>query len=97
MYFQQRVSFLYLQSVIVGKLLTVVVEVVVKSVDAGVVVHKKSVSSLDCFVSTERKCGGSHRPGSICQLILALSHNKLREARSHRGRGVGERAIFSNF
>ena len=29
MYFQQRVSFLYLQSVIVGKLLTVVVEVVV--------------------------------------------------------------------
>ena len=99
MYFQQRVSFLYLQSVIVGKLLTVVVEVVVvvvvvvvvESVDAGVVVHKKSVSSLDCFVSTERKCGGSHRPGSICQLILALSHNKLREARSHRGRGVGER------
>ena len=95
MYFQQRVSFLYLQSVIVGKLLTVVVVVVVvvvvESVDAGVVVHKKSVSSLDCFVSTERKCGGSHRPGSICQLILALSHNKLREARSHRGRGVGER------
>ena len=29
MYFQQRVSFLYLQSVIKGKLLTVVVEVVV--------------------------------------------------------------------